>query len=167
MAGGMVAFFNASVRMGIEVVLDAVRFDRLLKRADVVFTGEGKMDSQSLQGKVISGVAKRAKAKGLFGCKCAYRPLYACRQFKEPNGKCRAKRRPRVLPCHRAHALCNRRKERDKARDLKRRGKAVPYRPCKLAVEGRRGRGGGGGVDRCFKIAPKEFYTNARDRAGE
>ena len=65
MAGGTVAFFNASVRMGIEVVLDTVRFDRLLKRADVVFTGEGKMDSQSLQGKVISGVAKRAKAKGV------------------------------------------------------------------------------------------------------
>ena len=65
MAGGMVAFFNASVRMGIDVVLDTVGFDRLLEGADLVFTGEGKMDSQSLQGKVISGVAKRAKAKGV------------------------------------------------------------------------------------------------------
>ena len=61
----MVAFFNASVRMGIDVVLDTVGFDRLLEGADLVFTGEGKMDSQSLQGKVISGVAKRAKAKGV------------------------------------------------------------------------------------------------------
>lgn len=65
MAGGMVAFFNASLRMGIDVVLDTVGFDRLLEGADVVFTGEGKMDSQSLQGKVISGVAKHAKARGV------------------------------------------------------------------------------------------------------
>ena len=65
MAGGMVAFFNASIRMGIDVVLDTVGFDRLLEGADVVFTGEGKMDSQSLQGKVISGVAKHAKARGV------------------------------------------------------------------------------------------------------
>lgn len=60
MAGGMVAFFGAKIRMGIEVVLDAVDFDRLLDGADLVFTGEGKMDSQSLAGKVISGVACRA-----------------------------------------------------------------------------------------------------------
>ena len=65
MAGGMVAFFNASIRMGIDVVLETVGFDRLLEGADVVFTGEGKMDSQSLQGKVISGVAKHARAKGV------------------------------------------------------------------------------------------------------
>ena len=65
MAGGMVAFFNASIRMGIDVVLETVEFDRLLDGADVVFTGEGKMDSQSLQGKVISGVAKHAKARGV------------------------------------------------------------------------------------------------------
>ena len=63
MAGGMVSFFNASIRMGIDVVLDIVEFDRLLENADIVFTGEGKMDHQSLQGKVISGVAKRAKEK--------------------------------------------------------------------------------------------------------
>ena len=65
MAGGMVAFFNASVRMGIDVVLDTVGFDSLLEKADAVFTGEGKMDSQSLSGKVISGVARRAKAKNV------------------------------------------------------------------------------------------------------
>ena len=65
MAAGMVAFFSASIQMGIDVVLDTVKFDHLLEDADVVFTGEGRMDSQSLQGKVISGVAKRAKAKGV------------------------------------------------------------------------------------------------------
>lgn len=65
MAGGMVAFFGATVRMGIDVVLDTVNFDRLLDGADAVFTGEGKMDSQSLQGKVISGVARRAARKNV------------------------------------------------------------------------------------------------------
>ena len=65
MAGGMCAFFNADIHMGIDVVLDTVHFDELIENADVVFTGEGKIDSQSLQGKVVGGVAKRAKAKGV------------------------------------------------------------------------------------------------------
>jgi glycerate kinase len=63
MAGGMVAFFDASIRMGIDVVLDTVGFDRLIENADAVFTGEGKIDSQSLEGKVVIGVAKRAKSQ--------------------------------------------------------------------------------------------------------
>ena len=63
MAGGMRAFFDAEIRMGIDVVLDTVGFDTLLEGADAVFTGEGKLDSQSLQGKVVVGVAKRARAK--------------------------------------------------------------------------------------------------------
>lgn len=65
MAGGMAAFFGATIRMGIDVVLDTVGFDSLLENTDVVFTGEGRIDSQSLEGKVISGVAKRAKAKNV------------------------------------------------------------------------------------------------------
>jgi len=63
MGAGMVAFFGARLEMGIETVLDVVGFDRLLERADVVFTGEGRLDSQSLRGKVVVGVARRAKAK--------------------------------------------------------------------------------------------------------
>lgn len=63
MAGGMYAFCNAKIRKGIEVLLDAVRFEMLIKNADLIITGEGKIDEQSLQGKVISGVAKRAKKK--------------------------------------------------------------------------------------------------------
>lgn len=65
MAGGMVSFFGAEIRMGIDAVLDTVGFERLLEDSDLVFTGEGKIDSQSLQGKVISGVAKRAKSKNV------------------------------------------------------------------------------------------------------
>jgi glycerate 2-kinase len=61
MGAGMVAFFNSRLQMGIETILDLVDFDRLIKDADLIFTGEGKIDSQSLQGKVPIGVAKRAK----------------------------------------------------------------------------------------------------------
>ncbi|MEG1559519.1 MAG: glycerate kinase [Clostridia bacterium] len=63
MGYGMISFFNARLRMGIEVVLDAVRFSNMLSDADYVFTGEGKIDSQSLLGKVVIGVARRAKEK--------------------------------------------------------------------------------------------------------
>lgn len=64
-AGGMSVFFNATMKMGIDVVLDTVGFDNLLEETDLVFTGEGKIDYQSLEGKVISGVAKRAKEKNV------------------------------------------------------------------------------------------------------
>lgn len=63
MGGGMAAFFGSQLKMGIETVLDTVGFDRLLEGIDMVFTGEGKMDFQSLRGKVVIGVARRAKEK--------------------------------------------------------------------------------------------------------
>ncbi|MBS7174668.1 glycerate kinase family protein [Massiliimalia timonensis] len=59
---GAVAFLEAKLNSGIETVLDHVHFDEHLKTADAVFTGEGRFDSQSLDGKVISGVARRTKA---------------------------------------------------------------------------------------------------------
>ena len=65
MAGGMAAFFGATIRMGIDAVLDTVGFDRLLCGVDLVFTGEGKLDAQSLQGKVVCGVATRAQKMGV------------------------------------------------------------------------------------------------------
>ncbi len=65
MGFGMMAFFNAPLQMGIETVLDTVRFDELVSGADLVLTGEGKIDSQSLRGKVVIGVARRAKEKGV------------------------------------------------------------------------------------------------------
>lgn len=65
MGAGMVAFFNATLKMGIQTVLDTVDFDNVVKDADYVFTGEGKIDSQSLRGKVVIGVANRAKKAGV------------------------------------------------------------------------------------------------------
>ncbi|MDR2363739.1 MAG: glycerate kinase [Spirochaetaceae bacterium] len=65
MGGGMAAFFGSRLQMGIETVLDTVNFDRLLPGTGLVLTGEGKIDSQSLRGKVVIGVARRAKKQGI------------------------------------------------------------------------------------------------------
>ena len=64
MGYGMRTLFGSELKMGIETVLDTVGFDELAKEADIVFTGEGKIDGQSLRGKVVIGVARRAKKQG-------------------------------------------------------------------------------------------------------
>lgn len=61
----MAAFLDARPELGVDAVLDLSDFDALLAQADVVVTGEGCFDAQSLHGKVISGVAARAKARGV------------------------------------------------------------------------------------------------------
>ena len=65
MKGGMVTFFGSSLQMGIETVLDTVHFSSLLDGADFVYTGEGRIDGQSLRGKVVIGVAREARKKGV------------------------------------------------------------------------------------------------------
>lgn len=65
LGAGAIAFLHGSLKMGIDVVLDTVGFDKLLKEATMVFTGEGKIDSQSLRGKVVIGVARRAQKQGV------------------------------------------------------------------------------------------------------
>ncbi len=65
MGAGLVGMLGARLQMGIQTVLDTVGFDGLLQTADLVLTGEGRLDSQSLRGKVVIGVARRAKAQGV------------------------------------------------------------------------------------------------------
>lgn len=65
LGAGCVAFLGAELRSGIEAVLDMIRFDAHLDGADMVITGEGRVDSQSVQGKVISGIARRTKPRGI------------------------------------------------------------------------------------------------------
>lgn len=65
MGAGAVAFFGASLKPGIETVLDTVRFEERIAGANFVITGEGKIDSQSLRGKVVIGVSRRAKLLGI------------------------------------------------------------------------------------------------------
>lgn len=63
-AGGLGAalmtFLSAELKTGIEIILMAVNFNNKIKDADIIFTGEGKIDRQTLYGKTISGVLKTA-----------------------------------------------------------------------------------------------------------
>ena len=71
---GASAFLNAELRSGIDIVLDESGFDKLAANADIVVTGEGRFDSQSVNGKVMSGVCRRAAkagAKVYAVCGCA------------------------------------------------------------------------------------------------
>jgi len=66
MGGVLKGVLEASLKPGIEAVLDAVSFEDLLKDVDLVITGEGFIDSQSVKfGKVPAGVAKRCKRYGI------------------------------------------------------------------------------------------------------
>lgn len=68
-AGGLgfaaMAFLGASVRPGAELVLEAARFDERLAEADMVFTGEGSIDRQTLFGKAVMRVCSAAVRRGV------------------------------------------------------------------------------------------------------
>lgn len=65
MGAGVAAFLGGTLQPGIEMLLDAVQFNDLLKDVDLVITGEGRIDAQSAHGKVPAGVAQRAKRFGV------------------------------------------------------------------------------------------------------
>ena len=68
-AGGMslclIAFLNGTLRPGVEIVTDAIGLGAALSDADLVITGEGRIDSQSIRGKTPVGVARLAQAHGI------------------------------------------------------------------------------------------------------
>ncbi|HEX2235384.1 MAG TPA: glycerate kinase [Actinomycetota bacterium] len=65
MGAGLLAFFGASLEPGFELVARVVGLDARVGQADLVLTGEGRLDAQSLGGKVPVGVAARARAHGV------------------------------------------------------------------------------------------------------
>ncbi len=65
LGAGLLAFAEAKLRPGIEVCLEMLDFDNKLADADLILTGEGSIDSQTLHGKVLIGVARRAKKKDI------------------------------------------------------------------------------------------------------
>ena len=65
LGAGAMAFLGAELRPGIELVLELVGFDEAVAGADLVVTGEGKLDAQSLRGKAPVGVARAAAAHGV------------------------------------------------------------------------------------------------------
>jgi glycerate kinase len=61
LGAGLLAFCRADLKKGIEIVLDATGFDKALAAADLVITGEGKIDEQTRFGKAPAGVLRRAQ----------------------------------------------------------------------------------------------------------
>lgn len=62
---GMLAFFGATLRPGVDIVIDAVNLRERLRNADLCITGEGRLDAQSLAGKAPIGVARLCKQLGV------------------------------------------------------------------------------------------------------
>lgn len=83
LGAGLVAFCRAELRRGVEMVIDAVGLRGLVARADLVLTGEGRLDGQTVHGKTPHGVAGVAKEAGLpvlavgGGLGPGYRDVYA------------------------------------------------------------------------------------------
>ncbi|AQS37097.1 glycerate kinase [Shewanella psychrophila] len=62
---GVMAFLNATLRAGIDIVMETVKLDEKIQGADLVITGEGKLDSQTLHGKTPMGVTRVANVQGI------------------------------------------------------------------------------------------------------
>ena len=60
---GMMVFSNAAFDRGINKILDIIDYEKLIEDVDIVITGEGKLDYQSFQGKVIDGIINRSPGK--------------------------------------------------------------------------------------------------------
>lgn len=65
LGAGLLAFTNAKFKSGIDTVLDYIKFDEQLESVDLVITGEGKIDGQTIHGKAPIGVAQRAVNKNI------------------------------------------------------------------------------------------------------
>lgn len=65
LGGAFAAFLKSGMMPGIEMVMEAVDFDGKIEGTDLIITGEGCLDSQSLMGKTVSGVLRHAKEKGV------------------------------------------------------------------------------------------------------
>lgn len=65
LGGAFYAFLGAELKQGVDMVLDAIGFDQLIVGADLVITGEGKIDSQTARGKTACGVLRHAQKQGI------------------------------------------------------------------------------------------------------
>ena len=65
MGAGMMAMLDARLEKGIDLILDTIHFEDIIKGSDLVVTGEGRIDRQTLMGKAPGGVLKRAMAQGI------------------------------------------------------------------------------------------------------
>lgn len=65
LGAGLVAFLNAELKLGVDIMIDTVKLKERMKGASLVFTGEGQLDFQTVFGKTPIGVAKIAKVRNI------------------------------------------------------------------------------------------------------
>ena len=65
LGGGVLPFLNAELQSGIDIVLDMLRFRETIQGADLIFTGEGKLDKQTGMGKALGGILRYAKEEAV------------------------------------------------------------------------------------------------------
>lgn len=65
MGGGVMAFLSGTLAPGIDAVLDAAGLDVHLASADLLLTGEGRLDDQTVRGKTVCGILRRTRARGV------------------------------------------------------------------------------------------------------
>lgn len=73
LGGGLMAFCGAKQYKGVDLILDILRIDNMIENSDIVITGEGRIDGQTVYGKVPVGVAARAQKHN--------RPVFAIAGF--------------------------------------------------------------------------------------
>ncbi|BFJ00363.1 MAG: glycerate kinase [Priestia megaterium] len=61
LGGGLLAFLSAELKPGVDIVIEATQLESYIKDANLVITGEGRIDGQTIYGKTPIGVAKTAK----------------------------------------------------------------------------------------------------------
>ncbi len=125
LGAGLLAFTGATVRSGIDTVLDCVHFDDLIRGADLIITGEGRIDGQSLRGKVPVGIAARAAKQGVpviavvgdiaddadkvyqAGIQAVFSTMRRPMPFEIARGRCRQDLRATIDSLMRFAAICN------------------------------------------------------------
>ncbi|SEF44619.1 glycerate kinase family protein [Parabacteroides chinchillae] len=65
MGGGFLAFLDATLKPGIQLLLETLDFSNHIKNADIIITGEGKVDKQTIMGKVPSGILSEAQKQNI------------------------------------------------------------------------------------------------------
>lgn len=64
-AAGLFAYLGATLTSGVDLILDTIDFDRALDGADLLLTGEGRIDDQTLHNKGVLGICRRAKKRNI------------------------------------------------------------------------------------------------------
>jgi glycerate kinase len=87
-SGGMWSWYGAQLVSGADFVLDVLDFDRMVRDVDAVIVGEGRLDPQTEDGKIISAVLARLRSRGHGRSRRGYRRTSAARRGRAPLSRC-------------------------------------------------------------------------------